>query len=125
LKLTTPKVATVHLDVAGGKEFADFVDAEVKKRGGTHKALPIKAGAADATPHVLEIISMKPDFVTVYGVSGASVLLMRTMKQYGLNIPAIAITQLGTPAIYESLGPDVGANYYFVSCFTPGDIDEG
>ena len=123
-KLKAPKVATVHLDVAGGKEFSDFVDAEVKKRGGEHKPLPIKAGAADATPHVLEIINMKPDFVTVYGVSTASVLLMRTMKQYGLSLPAVAITQLGTPAIYEAMGPEVGANYYFVSCFTPGDIDE-
>jgi branched-chain amino acid transport system substrate-binding protein len=123
-KLKAPKVATVHLDVAGGKEFSDFVDAEVKKRGGEHKALPIKAGAADATPHVLQIVEMKPDFVTVYGVSTASVLLMRTMKQYGLNIPAIAITQLGTPAIYDAMGADVGANYYFVSCFTPGSVDE-
>ena len=33
LKLAAPKVATVHLDVAGGKEFSDFVEAEVKKRG--------------------------------------------------------------------------------------------
>lgn len=124
LKLSAPRVATVHLDVAGGKEYADFIDAEVTKRGGTSKALPIKAGAADATAHVLEIIAMKPDFVTVYGVSNATVLLMRTMKQYGLQIPTIAITQLGTPGIYSALGPEVGGNYYFVSCFTPGDIEE-
>ena len=26
--------------------------------------------------------------------------------------------------MYEALGPDTGANYYFVSCFTPASIDE-
>lgn len=123
-KLKAPKVVTVHLDVAGGKEYAEYVDAEVTKRGGSSKALPYKIGAADLTAQVLEIIAQKPDYITVYGVASPTLLLMRTMAQYGLKIPVFAITHLGTPEIYSALGAEVGANYYFVSCFTPGDIED-
>ncbi len=45
LKLTAPKVALMHLDVASGQEYANYITA----RGGTVKALPIKVVAADAT----------------------------------------------------------------------------
>ena len=124
MKLKAPKIAVAHMDVAGGKEYAEYVDAEVTKRGGTAKALPIKVGAADVTAQVLEIIAMKPDFVTVYGVPSPTLLLMRTMLQYGLKIPTFSITHLGTPEIYNALGAEAGSNYYFVSCFTPGDIDD-
>jgi len=48
LKLKAPKVAVVHLDVAGGKEFFDYIEAEVSKRGGSAKSYPMKVGAADA-----------------------------------------------------------------------------
>ncbi|MGE0313469.1 MAG: ABC transporter substrate-binding protein [Lautropia sp.] len=122
MKLKAPKVATVHMDVAGGKEYADYVAAEAKKHGGSGKSLPVKVGAADVTAQVLEIAEMKPDFVTVYGVPTNSLLLMRAMQQYGLKIPTFAITHLGTPEVYAALGPDAGANYHFVSCFTPGDV---
>ncbi|QRX81064.1 ABC transporter substrate-binding protein [Glaciimonas sp. PAMC28666] len=124
LKLKALKVATVHMDVAGGKEYADFVDAEVHKYGGTSQAFPVKVGAADVTAQVMGIIAMKPDVITVYGVPTPTILLMRTMQQYGLKIPTFSITQLGTPDIYTALGPDAGRDYHFVSCFTPGDIDE-
>ena len=124
LKLKAPRIVTAHLDVAGGKEYAEYVEAEAAKRGGSSKALPIKIGAADVTAQVLEIIAQKPDFVTVYGVPGPTILLMRTMQQYGVKIPTFSITHLGTPEIYSSLGAESGGNYYFVSCFTPGDIDE-
>lgn len=124
LKLKAPKVAIGHMDVAGGKEFSDYVEAEVAKRGGTSKALPIKIGAADVTSQVLEIVAMKPDFVALYGVPTPTILMMRTMAQYGLKIPAFAIMHLGTPQIYAALGPEVGSNYFFVSCFTPGSADE-
>ena len=124
LKLKAPKVVTVHMDVAGGKEYAEYIEAEVAKRGGTSKALPIKVGAVDANSHVQEIIAMKPDFVTVYGVPSPTILLMRTMAQFGLNIPTFSITQLGTPDIYSAFDAAVGSNYYFVSCFTPADVDE-
>lgn len=124
LKLSNPKVAIAHMDVAGGKEFADFVAAEAVKRGGVAKALPIKVGAADVNSHVMEINAMKPDIVAVYGVPNPTILLMRTMAQYGLNIPTFAIMHLGTPQIYSALGPDTGANYHFISCFTPGSVDE-
>lgn len=124
MKLKAPRIAVAHMDVAGGKEYAEYVDAEVTRRGGTSKALPIKVGAADVTAQVLEIIAMKPDFVTVYGVPSPTLLLMRTMLQYGLKIPTFSITHLGTPEIYTALGAEAGSNYYFVSCFTPGDIDD-
>jgi branched-chain amino acid transport system substrate-binding protein len=123
-KLTKPKVAIAHMDVAGGKEFADFVSAEAAKRGGVAKAMPIKVGAADVTPQVLEIVDMKPDIVAVYGVPNPTILLMRTMAQYGLKIPTFAIMHLGTPQVYAALGPETGSNYHFVSCFTPGSVDE-
>ncbi|MEB0013847.1 ABC transporter substrate-binding protein [Glaciimonas sp. Gout2] len=124
LKLKALKVATVHMDVAGGKEYADYVDAEVHKYGGTSQAFPVKVGSADVTAQVMGIIAMKPDVVTVYGVPTPTILLMRTMLQYGLKIPTFSITQLGTPDIYSALGPEAGRDYHFVSCFTPGDIEE-
>ena len=124
LNIKAPKVATVHLDVASGKEYAGYMDDAVTHRGGTTKSIPIKVTAADATAQVLEIIAQKPDFVAIHGVPSTAILLMRTMKQYGLTIPTFAITYLGTPGVYAALGPEVGSNYYFVSCFTPGGIDE-
>lgn len=124
LKLKAPKVVTVHMDVAGGKEYADYVATEVAKYGGTSTALPIAVGAADATSQVQAIIAMKPDFVTVYGVPTPTILLMRTMHQYGLTIPTFSITQLGTPNIYSALTPEIGGNLYSMSCLTPGDITD-
>ncbi|KAF3996499.1 ABC transporter substrate-binding protein [Glaciimonas immobilis] len=124
LKLKTPKVAVVNLDVASGKEYAAYIDEAVSQRGGSSQSIQIKVAAADATAQVLEIIKMKPDFVAIHGVPTTAILLMRAMQQYGLNIPTFAITYLGTPGVYEALGPKTGSNYYFVSCFTPADIDE-
>ena len=124
LKAKAPKVVVAHMDVAGGKEYAQYIEAEVSKLGGTTKALPIKIGAADVTSQVLEIMAMKPDFVTVYGVPSPTILLMKSMHQYGLKIPTFSITHLGTPEIYQAIGPEAGSNYYFVSCFTPGDIPD-
>ena len=123
LKLKNPKVAVVHLDVAGGKEYADFVTTEVTKLGGVTKALPVKSGAADVTAQVLDIIAMKADVVTIYGVPSNSILTLRTLQQYGAKTPAFGITHLGTPEIYTAMGPEAGANYYFMSCFTPGESD--
>jgi ABC-type branched-subunit amino acid transport system substrate-binding protein len=40
LKLSAPKVATVHLDVAGGKEFSDFVEAGPTSRCRSRPAPP-------------------------------------------------------------------------------------
>ena len=123
LKLKNPKVAVVHLDVAGGKEYADFVTTEVTKLGGVTKALPVKSGAADVTAQVLDIIAMKADVVTIYGVPSNSILTLRTLQQYGAKTPAFGITHLGTPEIYTAMGPEAGANYYIMSCFTPGESD--
>lgn len=124
LKLTQPKVAVVHLDVPSGKEYAGYAEAAVAARGGTMKSIPIKVVAADATPQVLEIAAMKPDFVAIHGVPTTAILVMKAMQQYGLDIPTFAITYLGTPGVYQSLGPQVGKQYYFVSCFTPASVDE-
>jgi branched-chain amino acid transport system substrate-binding protein len=123
-KAKAPTVAVVHLDVASGKEYFDYVDADIKKRGGTAKSIPIKVAAADATPQVLEVVNMKPDFVAIHGVPTTSILVMRAMKQYGLKTPTFAITYLGTPGVYDAIGPETGANYYFVSCFTPASVDD-
>lgn len=124
LKLKNPKIAVVHLDVASGKEYFDYMQAEAGHVGGTAKSIPIKVVAADATAQVQQIIESKPDIVAVHGVPSTSILLMRTMKQFGVKVPTFAITYLGTPGVYEALDADTGGNYYFVSCFTPGSVDE-
>ena len=123
LKLTAPKVALVHLDVASGQEYANYVTAAVTARGGAVKAIPIKVAAADATPQVLEIVAMKPDFVAIHGVPNTAILVMKALAQYGIDVPVFAITYLGTPSVYRSLGPQAGKNYYFVSCFSPTSSD--
>ena len=120
LKLKAPKVVTVHLDTAGGKEYADYVTQAVTRAGGTTKNVPIKANAADATPQVLEIINTKPDFIAVHGTSTTPILLMRAMQQYGLKIPVFGMAYIGTPVVYNSLSPEAASDYSFVSCFTPG-----
>jgi ABC-type branched-subunit amino acid transport system substrate-binding protein len=124
LNLKNPKVATIHLDVASGKEFSGYMDEALAKRGGTNKSIPIKVVAADATSQVLEVLNTKPDFVAVHGVQTTAILVMKAMQQYGINVPTFGITYLGTPAVYESLGPQAGKNYSFVSCFTPASVDE-
>ena len=76
------------------------------------------------TPQVQEIMAQKPDFITIYGVENTAILTMKALAQYGLNIPAFGITYLGTPSVYQALGPQAGANYTFISCFTPGGSDQ-
>jgi len=110
LKLKAPKVA-------------GYVETAVAARGGTVKAIPIKVVAADATPQVLEILAMKPDYVAIHGVPTTAILVMKAMAQYGITVPAFAITYLGTPGVYETLGPQAGKDYYFVSCFSPASSD--
>ena len=124
LKLKAPKVMTVSIETAGGKEYAEMVAAAAAKLGGSATTVTMKISAADVTPQVLEIIAQKPDFITIYGISNTSILTMRTMQQYGLNIPAFGISYLGAPQIFTSVGPQAGANYFFVSCFTPGGADD-
>ena len=53
LKLNAPRVVTVNLDTAGGKEYAGYVNEAATKAGGSSVSIPIKANAADATPQVL------------------------------------------------------------------------
>ena len=120
LKLAAPKVLTVHLDTAGGKEYADYVAAAAKRAGGTHVAVPIKPNAADATAQVLEISNAKPDFIAVHGTTTTPILLLRAMQQYGLTMPVFGMAYIGTPVVYSSLPPEAGNKYSFVSCFTPG-----
>ena len=124
VKAKAPKVLTVHLDTAGGKEYADYVATAAAQHGGSVTSTPIKVTAADATPQVLEIISSKPDFVAVHGVPSTAILLMRTMQQYGVKTPVFGMTYIGTPLVYSAVSPEAGKNYYFVSCFTPGGADE-
>jgi ABC-type branched-subunit amino acid transport system substrate-binding protein len=73
LKLKAPKVAVVHLDTAGGKEYYDYVSAAVAKFGGTAKSLPLKVTAIDANAQIRDIMESKPDFVTIHGGAQPSV----------------------------------------------------
>jgi len=119
LNLSAPKIATVHLDVASGQEFNGFVDETVKALGGTNVSIPIKVAAADATPQVLALLEAKPDVIAIHGVATTAQLVLRGMQQYGIDAPSFAITYLGTPGVYQAVGEAAGANYHFVTCFTP------
>ena len=124
LKLKAPKVMVVSIESAGGVEYAQMVAAAAAKLGGTSSLVTMKVTAADVTPQVLEIIAQKPDFITIYGVPNTAILTMKAMQQYGLKIPAFGISYLLSPQIYTAMGPDAGANYNVVSCFTPGGTDQ-
>ena len=84
----------------------------------------MKVNAVDVTPQVQEIMAQKPDLITIYGIKNTSILTMKALAQYGLNIPAFGITYLGSPSVFQALGPQAGANYTFISCFTPGEADQ-
>jgi ABC-type branched-subunit amino acid transport system substrate-binding protein len=124
LKLKAPKVMVVSIESAGGVEYAQMVQAAAAKLGGTSTLVTMKITAADVTPQVLEIIAQKPDFITIYGVPNTAILTMKAMHQYGLKIPAFGISYLLSPSIYAAMGPDAGANYNVISCFTPGGTDQ-
>jgi branched-chain amino acid transport system substrate-binding protein len=124
LKLKSAKVVTLAIETAGGKEYHDYVAEAVGKLGGSASHLTVKVTAVDMTPQILEIMKLKPDFITVYGVSNTAILTMKGLAQYGLNIPTFGITYLGAPQIFQSMGSAAAANYKFISCFTPGGADQ-
>ena len=124
LKLQNPKVMVVSIESAGGVEYAQFIADAVKKYGGTSSLVTMKITAPDVTPQVLEIIKQKPDFITIYGVGNTAILTMKAMHQYGLKIPAFGISYLMSPQIYAAIGPEAGAQYNVISCFTPGGADQ-
>lgn len=124
MKLKAPKVMTVAIETAGGKEYHEFVAEAVAKLGGTASSVTMKVTAVDVTPQVQEIMAQKPDFITIYGVENTAILTMKALAQYGMKIPAFGITYLGTPSVYKALGPQAGANYSFISCFAPGGSDQ-
>ncbi len=124
LKLKAPKVMTVAIESTGGKEYHEYVSEVVAKYGGTAQAVTMKVTAVDVTPQVMEIIAAKPDLITVYGVPNTAILTLKAMQQYGLKTPAFGISYLGAPTIFAAMGAQAGANYTFVSCFTPGGSDQ-
>jgi branched-chain amino acid transport system substrate-binding protein len=124
LKLKAPKIMTVAIESAGGKEYHEFVAEVAKKYGGSATMVTLKVNAVDVTPQVLEIVATKPDLITVYGVSNTAILTLKAMQQYDLKIPTFGISYLGAPQIFQAMGPEAGANYTFVSCFTPGGSDQ-
>jgi branched-chain amino acid transport system substrate-binding protein len=124
LKLKEPKVVTVAIESAGGKEYHDYVAATVAKYGGKANHVTMKVTAVDVTPQVLEIMNLKPDFITIYGVPNTAILTMKALQQYGVKTPAFGITYLGAPQIFAAMGDQAGANYNFVTCFTPGGADQ-
>ncbi len=124
LKLKAPKVVTVAIESAGGKEYHDYVAEAVTKLGGTATAVTMKVTAVDVTPQALEIMNLKPDFITIYGVPNTAILTMKALAQYGVKIPAVGITYLATPQIYAAMGPAAGANYFVATCLSPGSSDD-
>ena len=124
LTLKSAKVVTLAIETAGGKEYHDYVAEAVGKLGGSASHLTVKVTAVDMTPQILEIMKLKPDFITVYGVSNTAILTMKGLAQYGLNIPTFGITYLGAPQMFQSMGSAAAANYKFISCFTPGGADQ-
>lgn len=124
LKLKAPKVVTLAVETAGGKEYHEYVANTIAKYGGTAHYLTVKVTAVDVTPQILEIMNIKPDFITIYGVSNTAILTMKALMQYGLNIPVFGITYLGSPQMFQSMGAQAAANYKFISCFTPGGSDQ-
>lgn len=123
MKLRNPKVVTLAIETAGGKEYHDYVEEAIKKSGGTAHHVTMKVTAVDMTPQLLEIANIKPDFITVYGVNNSAILAMKGMQQQGMKIPTFGITYLGAPTVFQAMGPEAGANYRFISCFTPGGAD--
>ncbi len=124
LKLKAPKVVTVAIESAGGKEYHDYIAEAVTKLGGTATPVTMKVTAVDVTPQALEIMNLKPDFITIYGVPNTAILTMKALAQYGVKIPAVAITYLATPQIYAAMGPAAGANYFVATCLSPGSSDD-
>lgn len=123
LKLKSPKVVTVAIESAGGKEYHDYVAEAVAKYGGTATAVTMKINAVDITPQLLEIMNLKPDFITIYGVNNTAILTMKGLAQYGVKIPSAAITYLAQPQIYAAMGPQAGAGYHVATCVSPGGSD--
>ena len=124
MKLKNPKVMTVAIETAGGKEYHDYVTEAVAKYGGTATHVTMKVTAIDVTAQVQEIMAQKPDFITIYGVNNTAILTMKALAQYGVKMPAFGITYLGSPAVYQALGAQAAASYNFISCFTPGGSDQ-
>ena len=124
LKLKAPKVVTVAIESAGGKEYHDYVAEAVTKLGGTATPVTMKVSAVDVTPQALEIMNLKPDFITIYGVPNTAILTLKALAQYGVKIPAVGITYLATPQIYAAMGPAAGANYFVATCLSPGSSDD-
>ncbi len=124
LKLKAPKVVTVAIESAGGKEYHDYIAEAVTKAGGTATLVTMKVTAVDVTPQALEIMNLKPDFIAIYGVNNTSILTMKALAQYGVKIPAFAITYLAQPQIYAAMGAAAGANYYVSTCLSPGGSDD-
>jgi len=124
LKLKSPKIMTVAIESTGGKEYHEYVSEVAKKYGGTASMVTMKVNAVDVTPQVLEIVAQNPDLITVYGVSNTAILTLKAMHQYGVKTPVFGISYLAAPQIFQAMGPEAGANYTFVSCFTPGGSDQ-
>jgi branched-chain amino acid transport system substrate-binding protein len=124
LKLKAPKIMVVAIESTGGKEYFEYVTEIAKQIGGSASMVTMKVTAVDATPQVLEIVAAKPDLITVYGVANTAILTMKGLQQYGVKTPVFGISYLGSPQLFAAMGPQAGATYNFVSCFTPGGSDQ-
>lgn len=124
LKLKAPKVMTVSIESAGGKDYHDYIAKAAAKLGGTATLVTMKITAVDVTPQVLEVIKQKPDFITIYGINNTAILTMKGLQQYGAKIPAAGIVYLSSKKAYAAMGPEAGANYNVATCMSLGGMDQ-
>ena len=120
-----PRVASIGLDVSSGYEWAGQIKDRVTKEGGTYlgnTALPPTASEADA--QVQKIQAKKPDFIALHGSSATSVVVLKSMRKFGLKVPVISIFAAGGIAAYQGLPQASGKLLTSVNCYTPPTIDE-
>ena len=100
------RVAIVFEDTAYGSSNADGLVAEAQRLG-LEVVLnePYPAGLTDATPVVQKIRNARPDMVFPVSYFTDAVLIIRSMRQAGLNIPVVGgAAGYVIPEFYDALG---------------------
>jgi branched-chain amino acid transport system substrate-binding protein len=121
---STPRVATIGLDVESGYEWSDLIKARVDKLGGTYlgnTALPPTATEADA--QVQKVARQKPDFIALHGSPNTATIVLKSMEKFGVDVPLIGIFATGGRAAYGAVPPKVGNLLETVNCYTPSSIE--
>jgi ABC-type branched-subunit amino acid transport system substrate-binding protein len=121
---TKPRVAMITLNVSGGFEMSDRVQERVQKRGGTFLGRQgMGATDTDADAQAQAVAGEKPDFIVLQASSGSAVVVLKSLAKFGLSdVPVISNGPAGSPTAYQAVPQQEGKHWYFVNCFTPGDI---